>query len=79
MSRARLHPPVPERFTFDFIFVDFPKIKLTRAGHPVALTSQELKILIYLTQNSGRVISRGELLHNVWSYRGSLSTRIVDY
>ncbi len=79
LRRARRHALVPERFTFDSIFVDFPKMELTRAGHPVALTSQEFKILKYLTQNSDRVISREELLHNVWNYGNSPSTRIVDY
>jgi two-component system KDP operon response regulator KdpE len=35
-------------------------------GHPVELTKLEFDLLAYLAANPGRVVSRGELLREVW-------------
>jgi DNA-binding response OmpR family regulator len=47
-------------------------------GRPVALTSKELKTLAYLIKNPRRVISRNELLSEVWGYQNYPRTRTVD-
>jgi two-component system, OmpR family, alkaline phosphatase synthesis response regulator PhoP len=44
----------------------------------VALTAQEFKVLKFFTQNPERVISREELLNEVWGYTNYPSTRTVD-
>ena len=38
----------------------------------------EFGLLKYLVQNSGRAISKLELLEQVWGHRASISTRTVD-
>ena len=53
-------------------------MELTQAGKPVALTSQEFKLLRFFIQNQDRVISREELLNEVWGYQSYPSTRTVD-
>ena len=53
-------------------------MQLTQAGKPVALTSQEFKLLRFFIQNQDRVISREELLNEVWGYQSYPSTRTVD-
>ena len=53
-------------------------MELTRAGRPVPLTPQEFKILKFFAQNRERVISREELLNEVWGYNCYPSTRTVD-
>jgi len=58
--------------------VDFTSMEATRAGKPVTLTAQEFKLLKYLASSEGRVISRGELLNEVWGYQNYPSTRTVD-
>src|SRR6266436_4200077 len=47
-------------------------------GRPVTLTSKEFKLLAYLIQNPLRVISRDELLNEVWGYENYPCTRTVD-
>jgi len=44
----------------------------------VALTSQEFKMLKFMVQNPERVISREELLNEVWGYQNYPTTRTVD-
>ena len=44
----------------------------------VALTATEFSLIEYLVQNEGRVVSRTELLEQVWGTSGSLTTRRVD-
>lgn len=69
---------VGESFAFGRVSVDFTKMELTREGQPVPMTAQEFKILKFFSQNPGRVISRSELLNEVWGYRNYPSTRTVD-
>jgi hypothetical protein len=47
-------------------------------GRPVTLTSKEFKTLAYLIKNPRRVISRDELLNEVWGYQNYPFTRTVD-
>ena len=53
-------------------------MELTQAGKQVALTAQEFKVLKFFIQNHDRVISREELLNEVWGYQSYPSTRTVD-
>ena len=64
--------------SFGEVAVDFSKMELTCAGKPVALTAQEFKILKFMSENVARVISREELLNEVWGYQNYPSTRTVD-
>jgi len=64
--------------TFDGISVDFRKMEVKRDGNPVVLTAQEFKTFQFLVQNADRVISRDELLNEVWGYQNYPSTRTVD-
>jgi DNA-binding response OmpR family regulator len=67
-----------EVIAFDGISVDFTKMEVVRDGEPVALTAQEFKTLKFLLQNAERVITRDELLNEVWGYQNYPSTRTVD-
>jgi len=75
----RAHPPgVEGQCSFGEITVDFNKMQLTRAGNMVSLTRQEFKTLKYFLANPERVISREELLNEVWGYTCYPTTRTVD-
>jgi DNA-binding response OmpR family regulator len=63
---------------FGEISIDFAKMELTRKGRPVPMTAQEFSLLKFFTQNPGRVLSRPELLNEVWGYENYPSTRTVD-
>jgi len=71
-------PKVADNYTFDDVAVDFAKMELTRKGEVVAFTPQEFKVLRYFVRNPERVVSRDELLNEVWRYNGYPSTRTVD-
>ena len=49
-----------------------------RRGKPLFLTALEFKTLKYLMSNARRVISRDELLNEVWGYQNYPTTRTVD-
>lgn len=72
-------PKSPESdLVFGDVKVNFSSMEVTRKGQPVTLTAMELKTLKYLAQNARRVISRDELLNEVWGYQHYPSTRTVD-
>jgi DNA-binding response OmpR family regulator len=76
--RARPGSEAGKVFAFDDIYVDFVKMELTRGGVPVTLTAHEFKLLKFLANNPKRVISREELLNEVWGYENYPTTRTVD-
>ncbi|HXY04382.1 MAG TPA: response regulator transcription factor, partial [Terriglobales bacterium] len=63
---------------FDGISVDFTKMEVTRDGELITLTAQEFKTLKFMVQNAERVITRDELLNEVWGYQNYPTTRTVD-
>jgi len=63
---------------FGDVRVDFSTMEIRRSEKPVALTAQQFKLLKFFTQSPERVISRGELLNQVWGYEHYPSTRTVD-
>jgi DNA-binding response OmpR family regulator len=64
--------------SFDGITADFKKMEIKRDGEVIILTAQEFKTFQFLVQNADRVISRDELLNEVWGYQNYPSTRTVD-
>jgi DNA-binding response OmpR family regulator len=69
---------VGDVFAFGDVTVDFSRMELTRAGRLISLTAQEFKVLKFMSQNAERVLSREELLNEVWGYQNYPSTRTVD-
>ena len=65
-------------FTFGDAKVRFSSMEASRKGEPVALKLKEFKTLQYFSQNARRVISRDELLNEVWGYDNYPCTRTVD-
>jgi DNA-binding response OmpR family regulator len=63
---------------FGDVSVDFLKMEIYKAGTLVALTAHEFKLLRYFLDNPGRVVSREELLSDVWGLNFHLTTRTVD-
>ena len=58
--------------------IDFPRMTAKKAGRPVTLTAHEFKLLRFLMDNAERVLSREELLNEVWGYTSYPTTRTVD-
>src|ERR1700681_1721340 len=67
-----------DTFEFGAVRGCLSTMEIHRNGRPVTLTSKEFKLLAYLMKNPRRVISRDELLNEVWGYENYPSTRTVD-
>jgi DNA-binding response OmpR family regulator len=76
--RHTTRTPEAQVVSFADISADFKKMEVKRDGKPVILTAQEFKTFQFLVQNAERVISRDELLNEVWGYQNYPSTRTVD-
>lgn len=58
--------------------VNFDTWEATSRGTPVKLTTLEMKLLKYLVQHEGKVVTREELLTKVWGMNRPPATRTVD-
>jgi DNA-binding response OmpR family regulator len=70
--------PSHDVFRFADVQIDFTSMEAARAGKPITLTSQEFKLLKFFAGAPGRVVSRQELLNEVWGYDNYPTTRTVD-
>src|SRR6201981_1920084 len=61
--RRSSRPVAVETFTCDNVLIDFPKRIVVRDAAEVALTTQEFKIVKFMTKTPNRVVSREELLN----------------
>ncbi len=60
------------------VVVDFRKYEATSDGHPIEITRREFQLLRVLASRPGIVISRSELLDQVWGLDDYPTTRTVD-
>lgn len=77
----RVGQPVPEQYTAYEIgeLVVYPdKYEATLAGEALAFTRKEFELLAYFIKHTGIVLSRDQLLAQVWDYDFAGDTRIVD-
>ena len=58
--------------------VDFQTLEIRGGEQPVRLTVMEADLLRYLVERPGRVVSRKELLEQVWRVQGDTDTRPID-
>jgi DNA-binding response OmpR family regulator len=68
----------PDELRFDDVVVDFRTYEASKAGEPLEMTRKEFGILRLLASRAGEVISRDELLNEVWGYENYPTTRTVD-
>jgi DNA-binding response OmpR family regulator len=65
-------------FIFGEFTLDTTACALMRGGAPVKLTPKEYRLLSYLLDNPGRVLTRDALLNHVWGYNCFVTPRSVD-
>lgn len=70
--------PASAILRFGDAVVDFDTHEATAFGKPVRLTQLELDLVRYFARHPGRVLSREELLEQVWNLRNAPNTRSVD-
>jgi DNA-binding response OmpR family regulator len=76
--RRRRRPEQLATYKFGDCEVDFLKMTAKKSGKPLTLTAHEFKVLRFFTENVERVLSREELLNDVWGYNCYPTTRTVD-
>jgi two-component system OmpR family response regulator len=67
-----------QQLQFGSAAVDFLTHQVKVDGKEVKLTPTELRLLKYFAEHSDRVLSRQELLSEVWDLSGEMQTRTVD-
>jgi two-component system alkaline phosphatase synthesis response regulator PhoP len=66
------------RYELGKVQVDLRRTEVTREGQMVALSAKEFQLLRYFVEHRGTTLSRETLLHEVWGYEATPSTRTVD-
>lgn len=64
--------------SFDNVSIDFRAYKAERDAKPLELSAREYRLLRYLVAKHGTVVTRDELLDEVWGYNSYPTTRTVD-
>lgn len=67
-----------DSYSFDNISINFKKMEASRNNVPLELSVTEYKILKYFIKYESDVISRHQLLDEVWGYESFPTTRTVD-
>ncbi|HMD40005.1 MAG TPA: response regulator transcription factor [Candidatus Acidoferrum sp.] len=68
----------PEPFRFDDKIVDFQNLQLRVGKQVIPLTMMESDLLRFLIRNSGRAVSRKQILQEVWDLHEDTDTRAID-
>jgi DNA-binding response OmpR family regulator len=76
LRRAR---PAVEQLTLGAVTVDFQSLRATDGQRELHLSYREFDVLRYLAERQGHVVSRNELLSQIWSYADMPITRSVDH
>jgi len=65
-------------FEHRHVQVDFPGQRLLVHGQPVEVSNREFRLLRFLIENRGRVLSRDQILNQVWGYDYEGTARTID-
>ena len=77
-SAIPLSPTKVSSVSFGKASINFETYEVRVESREVKMTHKELQLLRYFVENQGRVISRQELLSEVWDVNGEMQTRSVD-
>jgi two-component system response regulator PrrA len=76
---VRLHEASHERpLVLGDLAIEPGRREATRAGRELGLTTREFDLLMALAQRPGQVLSRTQLLEQVWGYTWDVDTNVVD-
>ncbi len=78
LRRAQPAAALPDELRFGDVEVDFRSYEARKGGSPLEMTPKEFQVLRLLASRSGEVVTRDELLNEVWGYENYPTTRTVD-
>jgi two-component system alkaline phosphatase synthesis response regulator PhoP len=76
-ARTAIAPSVGS-YVFGDVQVDFRRGEVMKSGQAVELAALEYKLLVYLVEHRGEVVTRDRLLQDVWGYDAVPNSRTVD-
>jgi DNA-binding response OmpR family regulator len=71
-------PSLPDQLRFGGVEIDFPKYEARRDRKSVEMTRKEFAMVRFLASRAGEVVTRDELLNEVWGIESYPSSRTVD-
>ena len=74
----RVRPRLAPALLADGLEVDWNSLEVKRDGAVITLSAMEFRLLRYLVSRTGAVVSREELLREVWNQSETAYTRTVD-
>lgn len=77
-TRLRRIPSSTASLNLGEVSIDFMAHEVKRDGRVIALTRLEFDLLAALAKEPGRVFTRDALLSEVWGYRQTADTRLVN-
>jgi DNA-binding response OmpR family regulator len=78
LRRAQPDAALPDALRFGNIEIDFRRYEARRKGKSVDMTRKEFAVLRLLAARAGEVVTRDELLNEVWGYESYPVSRTVD-
>jgi len=58
--------------------IDVARHEVRRAGREIELTAKEFALLEYLVRNAGRVLTKGQIMDQIWGYDADVSSNVVE-
>lgn len=78
LRRARAPEPAESRLRLGPLELDLDSYTVRRDGEELSLTATEFRLLAVLVQHRGQVLTRDQLLEQVWGYTYLGDSRLVD-
>jgi two-component system OmpR family response regulator len=79
LRRTRRHTPVPDPvLRHGDLEMNEATYSVRRGGEPVELTPTEYSLLRQLLRNAGRIVTKEQLLQDVWSYDFEVESTVLE-
>jgi len=78
LRRSGTSSTIPDVFQFGKIEINFKKYEASKHDKTLKLSPREFEILRYLLERKGEVVTRDDLLNQVWGYDSFPYTRTID-
>lgn len=76
--RREVQPEAEQELKVGDLVLDLTRHEARRGEKSIDLTAKEFSLLEYLMRNSGRVLTRSQILDHVWGYDFESLTNVVD-
>lgn len=78
IRRIKSGSEIPEVHRFGNLEINFKKYEARKKGEPLKLSPREYELLKCFIEREGEIVSRDELLNQVWGYDSIPDTRTID-